>query len=450
MALPSIRLPFAATASLTSARVGFFLLLNYIIGCLIWYVTPIPAAFMQRYYEAGIERTLSLTFGLLILIGLFSLIARRPWRHLYNKFWTAGVPYWLGAIFGLAALGTFALVLVTRFLPTDNPEAAAQGLQLMTLAVSMAFAQAIIPLALGRTVFPLAARKVFTAKPVPTIAALRNPPTNRESPPAPARSLWKSGLIAAIAALLMLYLPDILKALDPAKLFGIPMPKSSEPIVGPILFVALVLLVWFIAYPIVSFLRPDAQAVAPSDRANCVVFLRPFGSRRATRVEGPAERALDYRGAFVAIGEPGEWIPKVGALRTYVSNDAWQGVVRNYIQNADTIAIVAGKTPGVRWEFAQIAALGKLDRTIILFPKMSAEDERLTFDALRESLQRPIPDHDRSAGKLAALVFDASGQPVAICAPRLTSSAWELAIYKALDIQSASQAQPVPAAAAPI
>ena len=441
MALPSIRLPFAATGSLTSARVGFFLLLNYIISCLIWYVTPIPTAFMQRYYEAGVERTLSLTFGLLILIGLFSLIARRPWRHLYNKFWTAGVLYWLTAILGLAALGAFALVLVTRFIPTDTPEAAAQVLQLMTLGLCMAFAQAIVPLALGRTVFPLAARKVFTAKPVPTIAALRKPATNRESPPAPARSLWKSGLITAIAALIMLYMPEILRALDPAKLFGIRLPQASEPIIGPILFFALVLLVWFIAYPIVSFLRPDAQAVAPAERANCVVFLRPFGSRKAARVEGPAERALDYRGTFVAIGEPGEWIPKVGALRTYVSNDAWQGVVRNYIQNADTIAIVAGKTPGVRWEFTQLAALGKLDRTIILFPKMSAEDERLTFEALRQSLQRPIPDHDSSAGKIVALVFDPSGEPVAICAPRRTSSAWELAIYKALEIQSVSRPQ---------
>jgi hypothetical protein len=320
----------------------------------------------------------------------------------------------------------------------------------MTLALSMAFAQAVVPLALGRAIFPLAARKLFTAKPVPTIAALRNSPTMSGSPPAPARSLWKSAIITATAALLMLYLPEILRALDPAKLFGIKLTQASEPIVGRILFFALVLLVWFIAYPIVSFLRPDAQAVAPADRANSVVFLRPFGSRAATRVEGPAERALDYRGPFVAIGEPGEWIPKVGALRTYVSNDAWQGVVRNYIQNADTIAIVAGKTPGVRWELAQISALGKLDRTIILFPKMSAEDERLTFDALRESLQRPVPDHDRSAGKLAALVFDASGQPVAICAPRLTSSAWELAIYKAVDIQSASRARYAPAAAAAI
>ena len=69
-------------------------------------------------------------------------------------------------------------------------------------------------------------------------------------------------------------------------------------------------------------------------------------------------------GPFVAIGEPGERLPDLGAARAYFSDHEWQAAVLDWIGRARTIVIIVGKTRWVTWELQRVIASGKLDHLV--------------------------------------------------------------------------------------
>jgi hypothetical protein len=124
---------------------------------------------------------------------------------------------------------------------------------------------------------------------------------------------------------------------------------------------------------------------------------------RRKRLEEAIGAELTRAGPFVAIGKPGERLPQIGAHRLYVGDADWQTVVTSYITRAEPIILIAGKTTWVQWELANIVALARMNRLLIVFPR-SADAERA---ARWENLKPALADTPWSAAAAALDITDA-------------------------------------------
>jgi hypothetical protein len=154
--------------------------------------------------------------------------------------------------------------------------------------------------------------------------------------------------------------------------------------------------------------RPDAATLLKADERAPIVLLRSFQDdeksvkRRSVlarllfwgfggriRLEQAIAGELSRFGPFVAIGEPGERLPDLGAARAYFSDDEWQAAVQDWIGRARTIVIIAGVTHWVTWELRQVIASSKLDRLVLMLPPDtpagSAARRQLIAEALSAS-----------------------------------------------------------------
>lgn len=131
-------------------------------------------------------------------------------------------------------------------------------------------------------------------------------------------------------------------------------------------------------------LQPSADAAQQGDPRPPILFLRSFQDdryklRERVRVAGVPtnqplrmEEALAVRfrdfGPFLAVGEPGEGLPQLGAARAYLSDDQWQAAVLNWIREARLIAMLCGPTRWIHWEMQNIIRFQRLDRVLLLLP----------------------------------------------------------------------------------
>ncbi|WP_432793590.1 Clp protease N-terminal domain-containing protein [Rhodococcus ruber] len=71
---------------------------------------------------------------------------------------------------------------------------------------------------------------------------------------------------------------------------------------------------------------------------------------------------------LVAIGKPGEPLPELGAVRTYVSDDEWQSAVEETAKRVDSIMLIAGVTNGLEWELTHLREWGLAQKATVLLP----------------------------------------------------------------------------------
>jgi hypothetical protein len=128
----------------------------------------------------------------------------------------------------------------------------------------------------------------------------------------------------------------------------------------------------------------SADAVLTDDPRPPILFLRSFKDdqiklMQRVRLAGlePEQRirfeeALGFMvgdfGPFLAVGEPGEGLPQLGAARAYLSDDAWQAQVLSWIAQSQVIAMLCGPTRWVHWEMKNIVAAGQLQRLLLFLP----------------------------------------------------------------------------------
>ncbi len=131
-------------------------------------------------------------------------------------------------------------------------------------------------------------------------------------------------------------------------------------------------------------LQQSAEAAQLGDSRPPILFLRSFQDDRyklkeRVRVAGVPinqplrmEEALAVRfrdfGPFLAVGEPGEGLPQLGAARAYLSDDQWQAAVLNWIRQSRLIAMLCGPTQWIHWEMQNIIRFQRLDRVLLLLP----------------------------------------------------------------------------------
>jgi hypothetical protein len=131
-------------------------------------------------------------------------------------------------------------------------------------------------------------------------------------------------------------------------------------------------------------LAPTAEVAVHGDPRPPMLFLRSFQDDKTKlkarvrlaglpamqqlRLEEAIELMLSGLGPFLAVGEPGEGLPQLGAARVYLAEDEWQNAVLAWIRGSSLIIMLAGPTPWIKWETQNILQHRRLDRLVLLVP----------------------------------------------------------------------------------
>jgi hypothetical protein len=160
------------------------------------------------------------------------------------------------------------------------------------------------------------------------------------------------------------------------------------------------------------FAAPSGVDVLQNDQRPPVTYLRSFGKDQefvpgATSWLGiptPTDEQLlanllQQIGPVVAIGQPGEDLPKLGAARFYVGNDNWKDEIQKLLERSAVVVLRAGDTDGFWWEFRRtLKQVAPTKVFIFLGPPVAgsgadaAREEYVQFAVkANESLPVPLP-----------------------------------------------------------
>lgn len=136
--------------------------------------------------------------------------------------------------------------------------------------------------------------------------------------------------------------------------------------------------------------RANAKKII-TDPKQRVLYLRSFRSDASTwgnvfslfvpgrLVEGLATKEEELAdvlrpfGDLVAIGQPGEALPKPGAARIYAADAEWKEVVQGELRDARLVIIRAGVEENLLWELSRCVEILNPQKLLILIPNMNAE-----------------------------------------------------------------------------
>lgn len=125
-------------------------------------------------------------------------------------------------------------------------------------------------------------------------------------------------------------------------------------------------------------------------------------------------QSLSPIGKTVAIGCPSDPIPPLGGYRIYVSDDEWQGTVKQLSKDAILTVLRLGQTQGVSWEIDYaLTSIEDLQKLIFLIPDF--EKINLTFFAdLEKAIRKKRPDdvqitpctfHKQGWGTVSSIIY---------------------------------------------
>ncbi|MGD9249981.1 MAG: hypothetical protein PVG19_02095 [Desulfobacterales bacterium] len=115
----------------------------------------------------------------------------------------------------------------------------------------------------------------------------------------------------------------------------------------------------------VLFLRSfadDASTSQPPDIAYIEPFIVATGEENLIAV-------LNEIGPVIAIGQPGEKLPRMGARRRYVAQQDWQEIVQELMHAARLVVLLVGQGQGLWWEIEQALRWVAPQRLLFLIPK---------------------------------------------------------------------------------
>lgn len=202
---------------------------------------------------------------------------------------------------------------------------------------------------------------------------------------------------------------------------------------------------------------PAAGQVLEEDRRPPLLYLRSFAddevsvrarwNRQRLRLENlgwPARdrfeevvtRHLARYGPVIAVGQPGERVPKLGAAREYLPGQEWQQGVRSRMQNAAVVAVVLGRTGGLEWELAALVETGTLARTLMVVPPVDDAEIQTRWHTTATAISRaggPTLQPELAAGsarRALVIVPDAAGR--ILCGNRRDEWHYETALHRAV------------------
>jgi hypothetical protein len=141
----------------------------------------------------------------------------------------------------------------------------------------------------------------------------------------------------------------------------------------------------------ILYLRSFGRDARYMDPGGCgqlprLLILGPFGHQT---VEHSLAFAINDFRPLVAIGQPGEQLPPLGAARLYVAGDAdWQQVVAEMTKACPLVILRIGATPGFWWEIEHLVDAYDPQRVLIYLPR---QDRNKTYKNWREKASQYFP-----------------------------------------------------------
>jgi hypothetical protein len=164
------------------------------------------------------------------------------------------------------------------------------------------------------------------------------------------------------------------------------------------------------------------ESILERDKRPPVVYLRPFKTdqQRASplarkRYEQVLARPFRKVGPFVAVGDPTERLPQLGAARTYADDVEWTDTVADLTARAGVIVLQAGQSEGLGWEIEHVLGLHQPERVLVALPVQGSRGEPTreeAYNAFRRAFghlfPRPLPP---TIGTSRVLSFEADWTP---------------------------------------
>jgi hypothetical protein len=97
-------------------------------------------------------------------------------------------------------------------------------------------------------------------------------------------------------------------------------------------------------------------------------------------------------GDLVAIGQPGESLPKPGAVRLYASDEEWKEVVKHQIRAARLVVLRAGMGENLLWELKQTIETLNPQKVLILVLSMKVKHYESFRTKANSVLDMPLPE----------------------------------------------------------
>lgn len=205
-----------------------------------------------------------------------------------------------------------------------------------------------------------------------------------------------------------------------------------------------------------SYLQPTATSVLDSDGRSPILLLRSFiddekisytktdQSFVDTSLESRLADHFTNFGPFIAVGNPSDKLPVIGAARANLTDEEWQDRVKSWIGRSSLILMMAGITDWVDWELEQVLTYCAIDRLIICFPQVGKQkwnDKTLrkfpvNMEARVNRLRKALEHTPWSTAlsnlsdpqSLRSLVFNPGGSITAIRAHSRNRNAYHLAV----------------------
>jgi hypothetical protein len=144
---------------------------------------------------------------------------------------------------------------------------------------------------------------------------------------------------------------------------------------------------------------PTVEEILAGDQPP-VLYLRSFIdddtaeklTSRGTTEEEEVSRAFQSLGPLIAIGQPGESLPDLGAARAYFEDDEWQAAVQDYMDIAGLVVLRAGFSRGLLWEIRNAVQRVKPERFVLLIPYTREDYDRFRKQ-VSEYFPKGLPDH---------------------------------------------------------
>ena len=119
--------------------------------------------------------------------------------------------------------------------------------------------------------------------------------------------------------------------------------------------------------PPILFLRAFRQDNKPLDTRHDGLLNRMFSfSNKFLTLDALLLDVASPYGPVIAIGQPGESLPPLGAARQYVTGDGWREVVDQLMTRARFIIVCVDDTDGIAWEIERLVVAGHLEKTMFL------------------------------------------------------------------------------------
>jgi hypothetical protein len=126
----------------------------------------------------------------------------------------------------------------------------------------------------------------------------------------------------------------------------------------------------------------------------------------AVTAEEQVARAFTPVGPFVAVGQPGEVLPYLGAVRVYAGEE-WRQVVLELLGRARLVVLCAGLGAGLRWELDQVRRHVPPERVVLLATLDAADYEQFCVVAASHLLVTlpPYPPSRRHEMAIKCMLY---------------------------------------------